>query len=218
MNDIMNLTEYLSILCLNGELPDSTFFAKVNLPIIAADGAANSLLERSIHPTLIVGDLDSVRPEVLEHHSFLNLPEQESNDYQKAMCYLKDNDLLPAIIVGINGGHLDHILNNINIFIETNCLLYSPPIKGFVIKERSVVNLLLPVQTKISLMGIPEALLSSRGLKWELNYSQLSFPGKTSCFNRTKVPEIALEVHQGAVLILIYDQMINDAGAANCIP
>jgi thiamine pyrophosphokinase len=212
MYDLINLTEYRSILCLNGDLPESTFFTQKNLPIIAADGAANSLIERAIHPALIIGDLDSVRPEVLEHHAFLNVPDQESTDYQKGMRYLKDNDLLPAIIVGINGGHLDHILNNINIFIGTNCLLYAPPIKGFVIKAPSRVNLLLPMQTKISLMGIPKATLSSKGLKWELNYSKLSFPGNTSCFNRTQLSEIALEVHQGAVLVLIYEQRINDAG------
>ncbi len=212
MLDVINLKGYQSILCLNGELPDLSFFTAINLPIIAADGAANSLLALGIHPTLITGDLDSVHPDILKNHAFLHSPEQKSNDYQKAMCYLRDNELLPAIIVGISGGHLDHILNNINIFMETNCLLYSPPIKGFVIKEPSRTNFLLPVQTKISLMGIPEVTVSSQGLKWELNASHLSFPGKTSCFNRTQSPEIVLEVHQGAALILIYDQLIEDAG------
>ena len=97
--------------------------------------------------------------------------------------------------------------------METNCLLYAPPIKGFVIKEKSRLNFLLPLQTKISLMGIPEATISSKGLKWELNHSHLSFPGKTSCFNRTQLSEITLEIHQGAVLVLIYEKDIEDAGS-----
>jgi len=213
MHDIINLTGYQSILCLNGDLPESSFFRRINLPIIAADGAANSLLERTIKTTLIIGDLDSVRYDILEQHAFLHFPDQESSDYQKAMHYLKDNSLLPAIIVGINGGHLDHLLNNINIFMETNCLLYAPPIKGFVIKDKSRLNFLLPLQTKISLMGIPEATISSKGLKWELNHSHLSFPGKTSCFNRTQLSEITLEIHQGAVLVLIYEKDIDDGGS-----
>lgn len=212
MHDLINLKGYQSILCLNGDLPDPSFFLKMNLPVIAADGAANHLLELGILPDLIVGDLDSVRHDILEKHSFLHLSDQNSTDFQKTMLYLKENDLLPAIIVGINGGCLDHILNNINIFMETNCLLYSPPIRGFVIKEKSRMNFLLPAQTKISLMGIPEATLSSTGLKWELNSSCLSFPGKTSCFNRTQSPEIVLEVHHGAALVLIYEQRIDDAG------
>lgn len=212
MHDVINLTGYQSILCLNGDLPDSSFFITMNLPVIAADGAANSLLERGIRPQLITGDLDSVRPAILENHPFLHTPDQNQSDYQKAMSYLKDNDLLPAIIVGINGGHLDHILNNMNIFMETNCLLYAPPIRGFVLNEKSTMSYLLPNQTKISLMGIPQATLSSKGLQWELNDTHLSFPGNTSCFNRTQLPEIILEVHEGAVLVLIYEQMIEDAG------
>lgn len=214
MHDVINLNGYQSILCLNGELPDLSFFTTINLPIIAADGAANSLLALGISPMLITGDLDSVQPDILKHHRFVHVPDQESNDYQKAMRYLKNNNLLPAIVLGINGGHLDHILNNINIFMETNCLLYSPPIKGFVIKKQSQAKFLVPVQTKISLMGIPEVTISSKGLKWELNDTHLSFPGKTSCFNRTQSTEVILEVHQGAALVLIYDQIIEDAGSS----
>lgn len=96
--------------------------------------------------------------------------------------------------------------------METNCLLYAPPIKGFVLNEQSRINLALLPHTKISLIGIPIATLSSIGLQWELHNAQLSFPGTNSCFNRTLHPEIFLEVHQGSVLVLIYEQMIEDAG------
>lgn len=212
MQDVINLSGYQSILCLNGDLPDSSFFMTTNLPIIAADGAANTLLKLGIRPQLITGDLDSVCPTILENHPFLHTPDQGQSDYQKAMKYLEENALLPAIIVGINGGHLDHILNNMNIFMETNCLLYAPPIKGFVLNKTSKMNCLLPAQTKISLMGIPKAILSSKGLQWELNHTALSFPGNTSCFNRTKAPEIMIEVHAGSVLVLLYEQRIEDAG------
>lgn len=212
MFNALNLASYRSILCLNGELPASSFFIEMQRPIIATDGAANSLHELGIHPEVIIGDLDSVLPELLESHSHIQLPEQNSNDYQKALVYLKEKDLFPAIVVGVNGGYLDHILNNINIFLETNCLLYSPPITGLVLKENMQLNCILPIQTKISLMGIPQATLSSKGLQWELNATHLSFPGTSSCFNRTQAAEIHLEVHQGNVLVLIYEQQINDAG------
>lgn len=214
MHDVINLTGYRSILCLNGDLPGPAFLISLNLPIIAADGAANRLLEFGISPQLIIGDLDSVQPHILENYPVIHLPDQANSDYQKAMHYLSDNNLLPAIIVGINGGFLDHILNNINIFMTTDCLLYSPPIKGLVLKEKSRQNFKLPVQTKISLIGMPSGTLSSHGLQWELNYSHLSFPGQTSCFNRTQLPEIILETHQGTVLVLIYEQMIKDAGVS----
>lgn len=206
MRDVINFERYQSILCLNGDLPDVSFFSELRLPIIAADGAANRLLALGIRPQLITGDLDSVQPSILKSHRFLHLADQNETDYQKTMSYLKENDLLPAIVLGVNGGCLDHILNNINIFMETNCLLYAPPIQGFVLNEKSNVTYVLPPQTKMSLIGIPNAVISSKGLQWELNHSPLSFPGKTSCSNRTRGSEMALEVHQGSVLVLIYEK------------
>jgi thiamine pyrophosphokinase len=204
---------YKSILCLNGLLPDLSFFLSLDLPIIAADGAANSLHDLGILPKLIIGDLDSLKPSIGNNHKTLHLRDQNSTDFQKSLNYLKDNALLPAIVVGINGGHLDHILNNINIFIETECILYAPPIIGYVLKEQTTHHFVLPNNSKISLMGIPTASLSSKGLKWELDKSILSFPGTTSCFNRSKEPQVELDIHNGTVLALIYQEAVNDAGS-----
>lgn len=213
MHDLINFTGYRSILCLNGELPQSSFFTQRKLPIIAADGAANSLLAQGLTPNLIIGDLDSVHDEILKEYPFIRSADQNTSDYQKALRYLAEQNLLPAIVVGVNGGHLDHILNNINIFMGSNCLLYAPPIKGFVLKEQRPMSFTLPLHSKISLMGVPQARLSSQGLKWELNDTQLSFPGTCSCFNRVQQTKLHLEVHQGAVLVLIYEQMVLDAGS-----
>lgn len=212
MHDLIQFNGYRSILCLNGILPDASFFKTLNLPIIAADGATNSLLKQAIQPQLILGDLDSVQAELLEKYPFLYLGDQEFNDYQKAMSYLAEKNLLPAIVVGINGGYLDHILNNINIFVENDCLLYAPPIRGFALRAGEKINLTLPPQTKISLIAVSKACVSSAGLKWELHSSHLSFPGKTSCFNRTVTPEIGLEIHEGCLLVLVYEHVIEDAG------
>lgn len=212
MHDLTNLKQYKSLLCLNGELPDLAFFKANKLPIIAADGAANHLHAMGIHPHIIIGDLDSTSALVLETTQSLHLPDQNSNDFQKTLGYLSDNALLPSIIVGINGGCLDHVLNNINIFMGTDCLLYAPPLKGFVLNAPKKVTFTLAENTKISLLGIPSAEVSSKGLKWELNQSQLTFPGHTSCYNRAKHEKITLEVHQGDLLVLTYETTSSDAG------
>lgn len=211
--EIHDLDTYKSILCLNGELPEKSFFTRLNLPIIAADGAANTLNHMGIRPHMITGDLDSVAPHLLASHDHLHLPEQHTNDYQKCLHYMQEKALLPSIVVGINGGHLDHVLNNINIFMDGNCLLYAPPISGLVLKETSTWTGTLPENTKISLIGIPSAVVSSQGLKWELHHTELTFPGQTSCFNRTQLTQIELKVHQGSVLVLIYNRATHDAGS-----
>ncbi|WP_353276503.1 hypothetical protein [Wolbachia endosymbiont (group B) of Villa cingulata] len=53
--------EYRSIVVLNGEIPDSSFF-KQDIPVIAVDGGANKLLSIGVKPDLVIGDLDSINP------------------------------------------------------------------------------------------------------------------------------------------------------------
>jgi len=202
---------YRSILCLNGELPAKSFFAR-GLPIIAADGAANTLAAMDIQPDFIIGDLDSAHASIMDKSICLHDENQETNDYQKSLTYIKQNHLFPSIVVGVSGGYLDHILNNINIFMNSNCLLYAPPIIGRVLSAQQTYSLSVPVNTKISLIGLPAATLSSSGLKWELDEHLLTFPGNNSCFNRTSKNYIELNVHDGHILMLIYLDDIHDAG------
>lgn len=208
---MLNDKRYRAILCLNGELPEVGFFDR-GLPVIAADGAANKLTTMNITPDIIIGDLDSVDPSLLTAIPHLHDPDQASSDFQKSLRYMHKNDLLPAIIVGINGGHLDHILNNVNLMLQTDSLIYAPPVIGITIKGGEKRILSLAAGTKISLLGLPHALVTSNGLKWELTSHQLTFPGNTSCFNRAKRDKVEIEVHDGNVLALIYQHVIPDAG------
>jgi len=200
---MLDLKNYKSILCLNGDLPNADFF-KTDLPIIAADGAANHLMQLGITPQMVIGDLDSISQDYLKiipsHYHY----DQNLCDFEKSLQYLEENRLLPAMIVGINGGFLDHVLNNINLFLNSKCVLFSPPLYGFALNEKENKSLALPLDTKISLFGIPNAIITTTGLKWNLYNDLLSFPGKNSCFNRTQEAEITLKVHSGALLVLIY--------------
>lgn len=201
---LINTDAYRSILCLDGALPPKSFFDG-KLPIIAADGAANQLIAMNITPSMVVGDLDAVDKSLLNTIPYHHVPEQETNDYQKCLAYLEEHALLPAIICGINGGCLDHILNNVNIFLQTGSIFYAPPLLGLLIKENETRDLHVPINTKISCLGFPKATVSSTGLKWELDRYSLAFPGKTSCFNRSIEHQVSLHNHQGSLLALIYE-------------
>jgi len=204
---------YRSLLCLHGCLPDSSFFQRLKLPIIAADGAANVLVKEGVEPHLIVGDLDSATVELQKRIPCLKIPDQETNDLQKAMQHLKENNLLPTIVLGANGGYLDHILCNISLLAkEEKCLLYDPPyMLGFFLSQ-GIYRYSFPLMNKISLMGAPAARVNSVGLKWELKDYSFEWCGNHSCFNRTVLPEVTLEVKEGHLLLLLYLQSVEDAG------
>jgi thiamine pyrophosphokinase len=216
--DLMDLDSYKSVLCLDGNLPNRRFFEKLkklkklDLPIIAADGAANSLASKNIVPSIIVGDLDSVRQELLIDGKFLKDDDQNSSDFQKALKYLEIENLTPAIVLGLNGGYMDHILNNISIFFRTKSIFYDEPIIGMSIDGCRTFN--LKIGTKLSLFGIPSCRVSTKGLKWNLDNDELTFPGFNSCFNRTVSEDIVIHIIRGTALLLIYTSPISDAGLA----
>lgn len=205
-----------SILCLNGDLPPAAFFAR-DLPLIAADGAANRLYAAGLLPDLVIGDLDSIQDPVRDQCPLLLNKDQSTTDFEKCLDYLQENHLLPALIVGTQGGSLDHTLNNISLFLATDSLLYAPPLVGFGLSAGKEI-LTLPADTKISLLGFPEATLSTEGLRWELHQQRLTFPGKNSCFNRTVQDPVKIEVLAGRVLVLVYSEKIRDAGSAHPAP
>lgn len=206
--------KYRSILCLNGELPNENFFRSRGLPIIAADGAANQLVQSNIMPDMIIGDLDSVNKAILKNCASIYAPNQDSSDYQKCLAYLESQQLLPAIVVGLQGGYLDHILNNINIFLQTNSLCYAPPLLGFTLQKGNHSVVVKEKNTKISLFGLPQAIVSAQALKWPLHRELLTFPGHNACLNRSKQDTVQITVHKGQLLVLVYQNIIVDAGAS----
>lgn len=199
----IKIDNFKSVLCLNGELPEESFFHELNVPIIAADGAANHLLRLNIIPDAIVGDLDSFEGEHSLNTHIEHMPDQSFSDFQKAKLYMKKNDLLPCVILGMNGGHLDHIYNNLNIFLEDGGVFFAPPIVGYVCEKGSHA-LALPRHTKVSIYGIPFARLSTMGFKWDLEDIKLEFFGQNSPFNRIADETASIIVREGKVLILAY--------------
>lgn len=207
---MLNHKKYRSILCLNGDLPDKSFFS-TSMPVIAADGAANQLAAMGVMPDIIIGDLDSVDKSLLNSCAHLHDSDQDKSDFQKCLSHMQKNDLLPAIITGVDGGCLDHVLNNINLFSQTECLIAASSMTGFVLRNGSKSFSVEP-GTKISLLGLPHAVVTTTGLKWELDKSTLTFPGMNSCFNRASDGEVRIEVQEGSVLVLVYSLMVVDAG------
>ena len=104
-------------------------------------------------------------------------------------------------------------MNNINIILENNCLIYDPPIIGYTINNSDSINLELEINTKISLLGFENAKVTTNGLKWELSDYPMNFPGTNSCLNRTIDKNISIAVKEGKLLVLIYSISMLDKGS-----
>lgn len=89
--------------------------------IVCADGAARHLLKADKVPTLIVGDLDSLEPEVYKWADAMGVPLQRhprDKDYTDGELALKaaiENDPDSLVIIGGHGGRSSMFMANLKI-------------------------------------------------------------------------------------------------------
>ncbi len=88
--------------------------------LLCCDGSIEHLVKLGITPTAIVGDLDSVSPELRER--FKNIlfhdPDQNSNDLTKAVSWCAERNINSISIVGATGKREDHTVGNIGLLVR----------------------------------------------------------------------------------------------------
>jgi len=88
--------------------------------IICCDGAADLLLQVGFSPKIIIGDGDSLSPEIQEKLSdrFIRYTDQETNDLTKAFLYAVSHQYHRLWILGATGKREDHTLGNISLLAD----------------------------------------------------------------------------------------------------
>lgn len=196
-----------AVICLHGSLPsDDVFEHLMERPLIAADGAATQLFERGIIPEFVVGDLDSIRADVrdtlVSMAEFVHQPDQETNDFDKALTFAESMLWKNVLVVGIHGGDLEHTLNNWSVLMRFGQSMHIAVLD----RERIAIPMFETFAYEgteheiISLIPQPTARLTTRGLHWALNDEHLALGSREGARNRATHPRIEVEVHEGALL------------------
>lgn len=88
--------------------------------IVCCDGAANRYLASGRTPWRIVGDCDSLSPEIRERYASIvrHFPDQETNDQTKSVRYLASKNISRIAILGATGLREDHTLGNLSLLID----------------------------------------------------------------------------------------------------
>jgi len=147
--------------------------------VVCCDGAANKLVDSGREPDVIIGDLDSVRPELkMKYRDILiKVSDQDTNDLTKAVNSCVKNGWKDIVILGATGKREDHAIGNISLLAS-----YSKKAKvkmltdygEFVAINSSTTFNSFPGQ-QISVFSLCARLkISSDGLKYPLNDKELS--------------------------------------------
>ena len=108
------------VILANGDYPTHPVpSARLTHPrVVCCDGAAAPFIAAGHTPLAIIGDGDSLPPDLRQRTDFIHIPDQETNDLTKAVGYCADNGATEIIILGATGKREDHTLGNISLLME----------------------------------------------------------------------------------------------------
>jgi thiamine pyrophosphokinase len=203
-----------AVIILNGTVPDvSVLEGFSSTPFIAADGAANALVDLGVIPDILVGDLDSVRIEVLEavraYGTVIIDPDQDSNDFEKALRVAASHLWTNILVLGIHGGELEHTLNNWSVLMR-----YGRTIRLLALDGTRVGLPVYDVFTYeaehdeiVSIIPQPQARISTSGLKWPLADEVLALGSREGARNRATEKSVTITVHDGSALVFVSSRL-----------
>ncbi len=177
------LSEAEALIFLNGQRDDVTaVIAHLDAyqHLIVADGAWNDLHDTAVGERLtadhgatgtisaVIGDGDSI---IEPPAGFIEAVNQHNTDFEKIMAYLLTAGVASADIYWGSGGEMDHFLGNLSVaakyghairlrFFDANhCYFYSA----------ESCQIIGAKNKQLSIYPFPKALVSSQGLRYELD-------------------------------------------------
>ena len=211
------ITSHQSVICLDGgEFDEEVLsYIKDSAVVIAADGAANWIGGKGLNPQYIVGDGDSILS--AQRHSNaeeIYCADQNTTDFEKCIHFAQERELLPSLVLGFNGGEIDHILGNAQTLLK-----HSEGVSLFFIdcynkRGRKGIKIGLPLSkgsyhanvkmgATVSIIPFGFCQVTSKGLVWELTDQMLTQDGLLAIRNRAAAEAIELEICEGKALVMI---------------
>ena len=178
---------------------------------VAADGGANLLQVLNLLPDAVVGDFDSLQPDVqkqLPEKILFHVKEQDTNDADKAVRHCLKLGFTEINLLGADGGRQDQFLSSLEILFK-----YSPRARLIIWTALERMEFILdtweetlPPGTTLSLLplfGGAQGVVS-RGLKFELNNHAL-LPGKSpsGVSNQVLSNPVTVSIQEGQLLLVV---------------
>ncbi len=207
------------LLLLDGEEPSEAIlekFVKTASFIIATDGAAKYAHAQNIPLDVIIGDMDSLSKDIRKIYEgkgtrILEEPDQQSNDFEKALRFILSESLGNTIkVLGIQGKRTDHLLTNFSVMLRYTdsfdaLTAYDATHEHhFLTEGKHWYSFNSPVGTLISLTPLPQAQgVTTSGLYYPLKNARMVFGEREGLSNIISAEDARVEIIKGAVLISI---------------
>ncbi len=174
--------------------------------VVCCDGAANRYLASGRVPWRIVGDCDSLSPEIMERYGEIvrRFPDQETNDQTKSVRYLASKGVKRIVILGATGMREDHTIGNISLLVDylregIEARAYTD--YGVFIPVTGDCEFECPAGTQISIFNFGAKELRSEGLRYPLRDFDSWWQGT---LNETTAPRFRFHADGYCLLFINY--------------
>jgi len=206
------------VIALNGQLQGSVdayipIIKKKESTFIAADGGVLLFEKLGVTPDLLLGDFDSITEKNISYYEKNNVEivkyprEKDETDGELALKYCLENKLNNIVIIGAQGGRLDHQLGNIFLMEYADhhglkAVIKDPGLEMGLIVQKKIFNncegeylSLIPLSKQVS--GV-----STKGCKYPLNNDYL-YRYKTRGISNLIIKEKAeVSIKEGLLIYL----------------
>ena len=205
------MSDGIPLLVLNGPLRWTVDLAAIaaSAPfLVAADGGADALARIGIRPDVVVGDLDSISPEVrqwvgenrLRHH-----PDQDRTDFEKALEFaFSQSDIRSLIVLGALGGRLDHTIGNLGVLAREargNRLVLVGETERVLATRDSIELVSRPGETWSFWTFDPSVRVTIDGVRWPVVDAALTIGGHPSISNEATGERVRIRPEGGGVVV-----------------
>lgn len=208
------------IIVTNGRFGDASFFQKkfsdmADRLIICCDGATRNLIQAKIKPDIVLGDMDSLEPFLLENLKkekikIIEYPAQKDfTDTELALDYALNMNPSAIYIWGALGGRIDHILGNVFLLIKgkkANVDTYLVDEYAEAFLPRNEVIFSDAISCTVSLLALTEKVegINLSGFAYPLNNETLSIGETRGLSNYINESKAKINFVSGELLVIRY--------------
>lgn len=172
--------------------------------VVAADGGAAQLLRLGVQPDAVIGDMDSLAPQLVEQlpgEVLHRIAEQDSTDFDKCLRSIR----APLVLAhGFLGGRVDHQLAVLTVLArraDRRCVLVGGCDVICLAPPR--LELTLQVGTRVSLYPLGPVRGRSDGLRWPIEGLGFAPDGRIGTSNEATTDQVVIEVNAPLMLLIL---------------
>ena len=197
--------------------PDMVSGIDPHWPLIAVDGGLDTAHAAGLRPSLVLGDMDSVR-RVPDDVPALQLDGQDDTDLEKALQRIS----APLIIgFGFLDGRLDHVLASMHAItrLQRDIPLILVGRRDVLLRPVGDVALSLVPGTRFSVWPLgKQHFAGSSGLQWPLDELTMTQGGTIGTSNRVASASVTINAGDGEGYAIILPLAAYDAVLQSVLP